>query len=470
MKAFACNLLSLAILAAGCRAPGREGTHLSNLPLPVELKERAADVEGAKLAAYEELADSHEILAQPLSVGSSEPESLPPVQPDGVTIESLQQLALVNNPAVGQAAARVDSLQGKWFQAGLPPNPSAGYTASEIGDEGHGGQQGGFVGQEYVTGGKLQLDQAVVAREIERAELQLNATRLRVTTDVRKAGYTVLVAQRRVELAEELVRISGAAVKASTELQEAEELPRAGLLQTEVEQQNASMVLQTARNELAAARRQLSATVGVEVPEQHLVGDATRIPDSLNWDDQLARVTAASPEIGAAMAEIVQRQAALQRARVEPIPNVTTQASVQYDDATNDTIVGLQAGIPLPLWNRNQGGIRQAQADAVAATRNAARIELDLKRRLAEAYQSYSTARMQAETYGNNILPKAQQTLELVQRGYSLGEVGYLDLLNAQRTFSQTNLAYLDALEALWSNWAEIDGLLLSDSLAIKPE
>jgi len=166
------------------------------------------------------------------------------------------------------------------------------------------------------------------------------------------------------------------------------------------------------------------------------------------------------------MAELARAQSALQRARVEPIPDINTQFMVQFDNATEDTIAGVQMGIPLPIWNRNQGGIRQAEAEITQARRNADRVELNLKQRLAAAFQEYSTARSQAETYSTQILPKAKETFDLVQRGYRLGELGYLDLLNAQRTYSQTNLAYLDALGALWRSWAEIEGLLLSDSLA----
>ncbi len=60
--------------------------------------------------------------------------------------------------------------------------------------------------------------------------------------------------------------------------------------------------------------------------------------------------------------------------------------------------------------------------------------------------------------------------LDLVQRGYQLGEVGYLDLITAQRTYFQTNLAYLDSLAVMWGRWAEIDGLLLSGSLEVESE
>lgn len=383
-----------------------------------------------------------------------------------ITLQDLEQLALSQNPAIAQADARVRALRGKWVQVGLPPNPSAGYMAAEIGDERRAGQQGGYVGQDFITGGKLGLNRAVVAQEIQQAEQKLAAMQLRTQTDVRKAYYSALVAQRRADLAADLARVSGEAVKASQELLQAEEIPQAGLLQTQVEQQNAAILALSAQNEQQAAWRRLSAVVGSELAVRRLSGDVSQLPALLDWNEQLVRVTSTSPEVSAAMADFSRAQMALRRARVEPVPDVTTQFVAQYDNATGDAIAGVQMGIPLPIWNRNQGGIRQAEAEITQARRNMDRVELDLKQRLSIAFQEFSTARSQAETYSTQILPKAEETFKLVQRGYSLGELGYLDLLSAQRTYSQTNLAYLDALGTLWRSWAEIEGLLLSDSLS----
>ena len=409
---------------------------------------------------------------EPLLQPPLDGELLPPLETPktGVTLQELEQMALAGNPAIAQADARVRALRGTWIQIGLPPNPSVGYLGSEIGNEGFAGQQGGYVGQDFITGGKLRLNRAVVAQDILRAEQQLAAMRLRVQTDVRRAYYSALVAQRRKDLATELSTVSGEAVKASQELLKAEEIPQAGLLQTQVEQQNASILALAAQNEQQAAWRRMSAVVGTELPITQLAGDVGQLPGLLNWDEQLIRVMAASPEVAAALAELGRAQTALQRARVEPVPDINTQFAVQFDNATKDTIAGVQVGIPLPIWNRNQGGIRQAEAEIIQSRRNAQRVELNLKQRLAAAFQEFSTARSQAETYSTNILPKAKETFELVQRGYRLGELGYLDLLSAQRTYSQTNLAYLDALGALWRSWAEIEGLLLSDSLATIPQ
>ncbi|NOY29431.1 MAG: TolC family protein [Planctomycetes bacterium] len=385
---------------------------------------------------------------------------------DGLTVESLEQMALANSPAIAQSAARIRALRGKWVQVGLAPNPTVGYVGSEIGNDGAGGQQGGFVGQDFITARKLQKNRAVVSAEISRAEQQFAAMQRRVQTDLRKGYYAALLAQRRMRLAEELVRVTTDAAAASKSLYDAEEIPMAGLLQTEVQQQNALVRLRTSQNGLAQAWRRLSAVVGTEeLSDQALVGDVSQLPESLDWQNQLVRLQTESPEIAVAMADVDRARRALSRACVEAVPNISTQFSVQYDDSSDYTIAGAQIGIPLPLWNRNQGGIRQAQAEVTEAVRNIDRVELNLKRRLAESFQQYSDAHITATSYATDILPRAQRTFDLVQQGYAQGEVGYLDLLAAQQTFSQTNLAYLDALSSLWESYVQIDGLLLDESL-----
>ncbi len=394
-------------------------------------------------------------------------DALPQVpQAETLTLEALEQLALANSPAIAQQNARVSALRGKWVQVGLAPNPTVGYVAGEVGNDGAAGQQGGFVGQNFITGKKLQRNRAIVAAEIAQAEQELAAVQRRVTSDVRHGYYGALLAQRRVNLADELVHVTSEAVEASKALYEAEEVPLAGLLQTEVQQQKAQLLLRTAQNGFDQAWRMLSTITGSsELQAQPLVGDIDEIPESIEWEHQLARLKTESPEVAIAMANVDRARHALNRACVDAVPDISTQLSVQYDDSTNDTIAGVQIGLPIPLWNRNQGGIRQAQAEVSEAIRNVDRVELDLQRRLADAFQQYADAYVTTDSYARNILPRALRTFELVQQGYRQGEVGYLDVLAAQQTFAQTNLAYLDALSSLWRTYVLIDGLLLDGGL-----
>jgi cobalt-zinc-cadmium efflux system outer membrane protein len=414
---------------------------------------------------------THEEWVEPVPAPSGSNADLAALQPDTpvaavLTLAQLERMALANHPALARATARRRALQGKWVQVGLPPNPSIGYIAEEMGDEGTAGHQGGFARQQFITAGKLDLNRAVVAQEIVQADQQVAAVQQRVLTDVRIGFYDVLIAQRQVELARELVHVSDRAVEASEGLLRAMDISLAGLLQTEVEAQGAQVALYRAENEVLAAWRRLSAILNTgEMEPQPLAGNPEHEIMDLDWHETLERLLGQSPEVAQATAELERARWALARACAEVKPDVDVMATVQENNITNDTMAGVQIGMPLPILNRNQGGIRQARAEIAAASRNLERVKLDLRHRLAGVFQNYSAARFEVERYSRQIIPKAQETLELVSKSYGLGEAGYLDMLAAQRTYFQTNVAYIEALRGLWRATLRIDGLLLENSL-----
>lgn len=409
---------------------------------------------------------------QPLEPRPPYESELPPApepgrhQAAGLTLPDLEQMALQNNPTLSQAQAAVQAARGIWEQVGLYPNPVIGYSGGEIGNDGRAGQQGGFVGQEFVTGGKLRLNRQAACQEVIRLQQELAAQQFRVLTDVQTSFYDVLVAQRTVDTTDRLVKIAEQGVQAAEALLKAKEASRADLLQARVEANTARILLENARNRHQGAWRRLAAVVAMPdmAPEQ-LAGNVEDTGPPLRWEDALSRVLSESPELAAAAAQVQAAQWVTQRARVEWVPNVGVQAIVQHDNASGDDIAGLQVALPLPLFNRNQGNIVAADARLVAAQRNVERVRLSLQRRLAEVFRRYASAGQQVEKYRGTILPDAKETLDLVKAGYQQGEFSYLNLLTVQRTYFQSNLAYLESLLQLKSAQVQIEGLLLSDSL-----
>lgn len=150
---------------------------------------------------------------------------------------------------------------------------------------------------------------------------------------------------------------------------------------------------------------------------------------------------------------------------MQAVPNVTIQAGAMYDYGTGDPIASLQIQLPIPIYNRNQGGIAEAHANVLAAEQTVQRVELSLQQRFAIVYQQYEQARQQATRYDETILKKAKQNLDLNRQSYEAGQSAYLPVLTAQRSYSQARLAWLNALEQLWFATVQIEGLLLSDSL-----
>jgi len=341
-----------------------------------------------------------------------------------------------------------------------------GYNGQQLGSKGEAEQNGVLLQMEFVRLKKLRLNRAIVAEEIGMVEQQLAAQELRVLTDARIGFYDVLTAQRRVELNEELVEINKKAVQTAERLLNAKEVSRVDVLQARIEADQARILLENARQRYRAAWRGLSATIGQPQLEiQTLVGDLGGFREVYAWDESLQRLLGASPEISVAALNIERARQAVARARVENAPNLTVQGIVQYDSAVNHNNGGIQATFPIPIWNRNQGNIRAAEREVSIAEQNLQRLELSLQARLAPVFERYAVARNQSERYAKEIIPNAQESLELAQAAYRAGELGYISLLTAQRTFSQTNLAYLDSLRDLWGASLEIEGLLLTGSL-----
>ncbi|HJS06026.1 MAG TPA: TolC family protein [Pirellulales bacterium] len=399
---------------------------------------------------------------EPIPSGESAPNQ------SGITLEELQGIALANNPTLAQAAARVDAARGRWVQAGLYPNPSIGYIADEIGMVGRAGMQGFGFTQEIVRGGKLGLDRAAASQEIAQAEQQLAAQRQRVLNDVQTQFYSLLVAQRTMQLSDELAELAKRGLETAEQLFNPPVMLVSGVdvQQAKIELSMAHLASAAARNQYEKLWRSLAASVGApQMQPMTAIGSLEVAEVELSWSESLSRLLAASPELAAARAAAARASWVIARARAEPIPNLNVQASVQHDNEGGDDVANVMVMFPLTIHDKNQGAIRAAVAERREAQAEIARLELALQTRLAAAFERYSNARTQVDRYSREMLPAARTSLDLVTRGYRNGESPYLTLLEAQRTLSRTNLAYLSALEQLWASKTAIEGLLLSDGL-----
>lgn len=394
----------------------------------------------------------------------------PPVrllEPRPITLAEAEESAVHNNPAVAEAAARVEALRGKWLQVGMKPNPSVGYSGQQLGSGGLAEQHGVFLGQEFVRGKKLAINRHIVDHEIDQAEQVWSTARTRAATDARIRYYSALVSQQRLTLTGELLRLAQDVLAVTQARLQANEAIRSEVLQARIESQQAAILHRQTQLELEATRRRLHAVMGrPAVADRPLEGGVDEALPDLAWQPTLARLLAESPEISAAVSGIDIAEVALQRAQVEAVPNVEIQAILQDDRGTRQMNGAVQATLPLPLWNRNQGGIQQARSELIAAERVVLRRELELQDRLADVFRRYRSARNQVDTFRQHLLPDAQENLNLVREGYQAGEFDYLQLLTAQRTFINASLTHLAAVEEARITLAEIDGLLLRDSLA----
>lgn len=392
-------------------------------------------------------------------------EAFPPA-PATLTLEQLEAIALAENPTLAQAAMRHRATQWECVQAELYPNPAVAYSAEEMNDAGTAGKQGAALSQEIVTADKRRLRSQAASWRVQQAMYTWQAQRHRVLNDVRTRYYRVLVGQGVVALKKQLVEVADGVLRASEQLLEAQELSRVDLMQARIESSSARVSLTDAENRLQAAWGELAAVVGrPELDMVRLEGDPGDMLPELSFEESWRRLLASSPELRRAEAGVQQANWEYRHQCAERVPNLDVGASVHYDNVGQGTVAGVEVGLSLPLFDRNQGNIGKAQAEVVIARREVQRVRLALRQRLSETFERYANALQEARRYREQILPDAEESLALVEKGYRQGELGYLTALTAQRTYFRVNLAYLQSLNDLWSAAVAIDGMFLSGGL-----
>jgi cobalt-zinc-cadmium efflux system outer membrane protein len=403
-------------------------------------------------------------LEVPAATADTYPAPSPVLPP--LTLADLEALALASNPTLPAAAALVLQEQGLARQAGLYPNPTAGYVRTDPDQLGQSATQGVFLSQDIVTAGKLRLARAEAQQDVEQKDWQLKAQELRVLNDVRIRFYEVLGAQQAVAAARELEGLAEGGVRAAEELLKAKQGSRPDVLQAEIQLNAVRISLRDAQYRLQAAWQHLLNVVGAPGLAPAVVAGALEegLPQ-LDWQASLGQLLGASPLLRAQEAQIRAAEVGLRLARAQAVPNVNVQVVAERDYVMKFSSVSTLVSLPVPLFNRNQGNIVNAEGVLRQQQSEYERVKLALTDQLAASFRQYQSLRSQAERLREEILPRARENLDLTTRAYRLGRFDFLRVLNARQTYFQTRLAYIDALTELHKVVIEIKGLQLTGGL-----
>ena len=158
----------------------------------------------------------------------------------------------------------------------------------------------------------------------------------------------------------------------------------------------------------------------------------------------------------------------VKRAKVERIPDLQLRGGIRYN---NEPLEGFprrrvgnegifDVGIEIPIFNRNQGTVAAAEADAERARLEIDRERLELRHRLAAVFREYSDAASAAARYREDMLPQARQAFEMYTGNFRNMAVAYPLVLSTQRSLIQLEEDYIGQLMTAWRAAAEIEGLL----------
>ncbi len=391
-----------------------------------------------------------------------------------ITLEELQQMALQNNPTFAQSAANIQAAEGRKKQAGLYPNPTVGYQGEQIrGGSFHGGEQGFFIQQDIVLGGKLGLNRKIFDQELKQAQTEDEEQKLRVVTNVRMSYIQALAAQQTLELRQNLSKLADDAVETSHQLANVGQADAPDVLESEVEAQQAQLAVTMAEQNQQRVWKALAAVVGnPRLPLMKLEGKLEDTPP-VNADELVEKLVNESPAVRIAELGVKRAEAALVREKRESIPDLQLRGGMEQNrellSVPSGKAVGLQGfadvGLRIPIFNRNQGNIATAKADGERAKREVERVRLLLRERAAGVVQNYTFSQTAVDRYKNQMIPKAQKAYEMYTKKYQEMAAAYPQVLIAQRTLMQLEVSYINALESFATSSLSLQSYLLTDGL-----
>lgn len=123
-------------------------------------------------------------------------------------------------------------------------------------------------------------------------------------------------------------------------------------------------------------------------------------------------------------------------------------SEVKNEIAPAPAFKGVTAGISIPLKfsNINKGELKAAKLIAEQSERQYESVELQISSEVMQAYNRYRTTCRQVEQFNSGLLNDAETILKKKIYSYERGETGILEVLNAQRTYSEVQVSYIETL------------------------
>lgn len=374
--------------------------------------------------------------------------------------------ALAANPDLSAVRREWEATAGSLTQAGLRPNPEAGFLQEDV-------RNGRRTSTLQVTvpierGGKRDARIAVASRVREQAELGIDQYRADVRAAVMANYFEVLLAKERLKLAQESLTLSSGSADAASKRVQAGKVSPIEETRARVAQAAAQAELARAESDVRTARQRLSALWGDSVSTYGDIAGSLVLPAEGLPDEFVYQRLQTSPQLRRARLEVERWRAQVRLENARSVVDVAVTAGAKRDQASGTTMAVVGISVPIPLFDRNQGNIAEAISREYKAQDELTAAEVRLTSQVSQAREQLRAARTEALTLQRDAVPGARSAYQAASQGFTLGKFSFLEALDAQRTLIGTQAQYLRALSDTYQAAAELERLLsISDDTSV---
>jgi cobalt-zinc-cadmium efflux system outer membrane protein len=307
---------------------------------------------------------------------------------------------------------------------------------------------------------------------LRRAKVSLAQSKLRSET-LLMANYTlqlrvaVMAAFNQVMLAEKQFQITTDQQQLEARMEQvakkrfdAGKIAEVDLTRLHISQNQAANEQQKAKYVLDQSRQNLTRLWGNANPNfSHTQSTSSLSPLDANVLQQKL-ITNPANQLSKALRSEADGQLLLAKKQANPIPTVNFGIRQTLVVGRRDNQLVLGASIPIPLFSRNQGGIK-----AAVAAQELVRTKTDftLQQRgyaLDRLVAQYNNQAQRYQSIHDNQLPQMQTLQQKILIGFEAGKLSVLDLLQVKRDVLQLQLDAKSSLTEASSSKLQLEGLL----------
>lgn len=359
------------------------------------------------------------------------------------------------------------------IRAGLHPNPVLeidGATGAMTGSSGENRLAVG-VSQEFLLGGKRAKRLAVSDAELLRFDNRFKDAERQLIAEIKTGYYDLLLVEGRRDLADKSRALNNQLLQIARERFGAGEIAELDVNLARVETARSAGKSIEVERELVPLQQRLLALMGASFSENLKLAAPTETkPIAAQLAELKAQALANRPDLQAVAAEKNKGEAEVALAEAERVPNVTAGVGIGWErsvtslggleERKSDYLIGLKLSVPIPVFDRNQAGIKEALAKKSSAEFRQQFIRQNIEREVESAYWRLNSAEKSLNIYAKEIIPQLTENLKLVQEAYRLGEAGILAVIEEQKKFIEVNDGYLTALYSRNSALAKLEAAM----------
>ena len=384
-----------------------------------------------------------------------------------LTMETAVNKAIENNPELKTLLKNIDASKAVKLQSGLMPNPELELEVENIfGSKDFSGFSGSEItaslSQNILLAGKISKLENVAEMDISLAEWDYESKRLEVITDIRKVFTGALATQKLIKKNNELIKISEELIKNLRKRVKAGKISPAEVSRAQIILNSLQININRLKADYNAAIFELTMLINdPNLSFESLKGELKNIDDLPVYDSLYLKLEN-NPNLKRFVSEYEKQKAVIIYEKSKATPDLTISAGYRKFNNVNANTFLIGASMLLPIFNRNQGSIQEAQIRLDQKTKEFEAVKNRLTLQLNLLYNRFETLLRNVAKLKNESIPDAEEAFKIIKEGNLVGRFTILDVLDAERTLFVIQNQYLNTLGEINVVVVEIEGLTVN--------